>query len=262
MMAGSNTGLGRGLQVRDAAVRVPKTAEIIASSLRRQIVRGELPEGSMLPSESALVEQFGVSRPSVREALRVLESERLVEIQRGARGGGRVRKPEMGFAAAYLGRIMQFDGVTVADVWQARAVIEPIAVRLLAEREDRAPVVSALEVTLNLTVELETDVRAYALVSYKFHEQIVLSCGNQTLGIMWGCLKDALQGDTLDLALRDADLRRHQQRVAADRREVLRLIAAGEGVAAARFWSKQMGLVGKRLLERGNGRTTVVEVIE
>ena len=71
-----------------APVRVPKTAELVASHLRRQIVRGELKEGDALPPESALMEHFGVLRPTLREAFRVLESEALISVRRGARGGG------------------------------------------------------------------------------------------------------------------------------------------------------------------------------
>src|SRR3954454_24717649 len=56
-------------------VLVRKTAELVARSLRRQIISGELGQGEALPPESALMEQFGVSRPTLREAFRVLESE-------------------------------------------------------------------------------------------------------------------------------------------------------------------------------------------
>ena len=65
-------------------VRVPKTAELVASQLRRQIVRGDLKEGDALPPESTLMERFGVSRPTLREAFRVLESEALISVRRGA----------------------------------------------------------------------------------------------------------------------------------------------------------------------------------
>src|SRR2546423_893707 len=70
-------------------VRVPKTAELVARALRRQIIRRELGQGEALPSESALMEQFGVSRPTLREAFRLLESESLIEVRRGVRGGAR-----------------------------------------------------------------------------------------------------------------------------------------------------------------------------
>src|ERR1044072_6044836 len=70
-------------------VRAPKTAELIADQLRSSIVRGVLKKGDSLPTEVELVKQFGVSRPTLREAFRILESESLIVVWRGSRGGGR-----------------------------------------------------------------------------------------------------------------------------------------------------------------------------
>ena len=56
----------------DKAIRVPKTAEIVAGRLRQQIIRGTLREGDLLRSEAELMEQFGVSRPTLRETIRIL----------------------------------------------------------------------------------------------------------------------------------------------------------------------------------------------
>ena len=72
-----------------APVKVPKTAELVTAQLRSQIVRGDLREGDALPPEATLMTQFGVSRPTLREAFRVLESEALISVRRGARGGAR-----------------------------------------------------------------------------------------------------------------------------------------------------------------------------
>ena len=77
----------------NGAVRSPKTAEIVADTLRRMIVEGQLKDGDFLPYEAELMNHFQVSRPSLREAVRVLESDRLVEVRRGSRTGARVRGP-------------------------------------------------------------------------------------------------------------------------------------------------------------------------
>src|SRR3954452_19976117 len=119
-----------------APVRVPKTAELVASHLRRQIVRGELKEGDALPPETALMEHFGVSRPTLREAFRVLESEQLISVRRGARGGARVHAPDGDVAARYAGLVLQFRGATLEDVYDARKAIELPAVRRLAQHHD------------------------------------------------------------------------------------------------------------------------------
>jgi DNA-binding FadR family transcriptional regulator len=74
-------------------VHVPKAAELVAEALRTRILRRELLPGDRLPPESLLMTQYGVSRPTLREALRLLEAQELLEVRRGARGGGVVRQP-------------------------------------------------------------------------------------------------------------------------------------------------------------------------
>src|SRR5580658_4318281 len=93
-------------------VRVPKMGELVASSLRRQIVRGDLAEGDALPSESELMQQFGVSRPTLREAFRVLESESLISVRRGAHGGAVVHVPNGDVAARYAALVLEHRGGT------------------------------------------------------------------------------------------------------------------------------------------------------
>src|SRR4051794_16093662 len=112
----------------------PKMATVVAAKLRRRIIRREISEGEMLPSEAELMKEFGVSRPTLREALRLLESESLISIRRGARGGAQVCLPEVAVAARYMGDLLQARSVTLVDVYDARTMIEPQAARLLAER--------------------------------------------------------------------------------------------------------------------------------
>ena len=83
-----------------SAVRVPKTAELVAQLLRQRIVRGDLHEGDTLAPEAALMTEFSVSRPTLREAFRVLESEGLINVHRGSRAGlGSNCRPSTSFPA-------------------------------------------------------------------------------------------------------------------------------------------------------------------
>src|SRR5580658_4877807 len=119
-------------------VRVPKMAELVASDLRRRILRGELVEDDALPSESTLMERFGVSRPTLPEAFRVVESESLISVRRGAHGGARVHVPNADVAARHAALVLEHRGVTMQDVYLARGVIEPGCVAMLADK--RTPV--------------------------------------------------------------------------------------------------------------------------
>src|SRR5258705_11503514 len=104
-----------------AAVRSPKTAELVAGTLRRMVVDGQLKDGDFLPNEAELMAHFGVSRPTLREAVRVLESERLVEGRRGARTGARGLVPGPEIVARPAGPLLELTGATIADGMVAQA---------------------------------------------------------------------------------------------------------------------------------------------
>ena len=66
---------------------------MVAGTLRRRILDGELEDGSWLPKQEDLIDEFGVSKPSMREAMRILETEGLLTVQRGNVGGAVVHTP-------------------------------------------------------------------------------------------------------------------------------------------------------------------------
>ena len=102
------------------AVHLPKMADIVAEDLRRQIIAGELREGDPLPPEDQLMGHAGVARTTVREALRILESEGLLIVRRGAGGGARIKTPSVANVARYIGLVLQSQGATLKDVYDAR----------------------------------------------------------------------------------------------------------------------------------------------
>src|SRR4051794_8202475 len=112
------TTLGIGPEAR-RRLSARRTAEIVADELRRQIIDGELSDGDLLPRQELLVEQFNVSLVSLREALRILETEGLVSVRRGNRGGAVVHAPGKGSAAYMLGLLLQSDYVPLADLGTA-----------------------------------------------------------------------------------------------------------------------------------------------
>src|SRR5260370_5725120 len=107
-------------------IRAAKTGEMIASYLRSRIVRGELAEGDSLPSQGELMHQFDVSRPTLREAFRILETESLIVIRRGSRAA-RISAPRVEVAARYVGPLMQNSCTTLARVYESRSLIQPAA---------------------------------------------------------------------------------------------------------------------------------------
>ena len=67
-------------KITGGKIRVPKVAELVAETIRNRILNGELKEGDSLPAEAQLLEAFGISRPTLREAFRVLETEKLISV--------------------------------------------------------------------------------------------------------------------------------------------------------------------------------------
>ena len=81
----------------------------------------------------------------LREAFRILESEGLITVRRGAQGGARVQVPSAATAAGYAGLVLQHRGTTLADVLDVRGLVEAPAARLVAERRDRKKCADSLE---------------------------------------------------------------------------------------------------------------------
>src|SRR5260370_7958603 len=107
---------------------------MVAAQLRRQIVLGELKEGDQLPPESVLMEEFGVSRPTLREAFRILEAEGAITVRRGVRGGARVQAPDLSVAARQIGLLLQYRGALLSDAYAVRPVLHPPPARMAASR--------------------------------------------------------------------------------------------------------------------------------
>jgi DNA-binding FadR family transcriptional regulator len=161
-------------------VHIPKAAALVAAGLRHRIVRGELAEGDALPNETELMSHFRVSRPTVREALRILESESLIAVKRGAGGGPRVTLPDAGATARHAALVLQIQGTTLEDVFEARTIIEPAAVRLLAKRQPPGALAKLRECHEDERRAIGDRV-AYPLAAARFHEQIIELAGNRTL---------------------------------------------------------------------------------
>lgn len=174
----------------DVRLRLPKAGELVARDLRNRIIRGELAEGQMLPSEHELGQQFGVSRPTLREAIRILESERLLEMTRGLHGGARVLKPNINIAGRYFGFILQAQGTSLADVYRTRVIIEPAAVRILAT-EHRPETVKKLRDCLN-EAPGASHLTENALAFSRFHHLLVEETRVEPLILMMGMLNTIL----------------------------------------------------------------------
>jgi len=250
-------------------VRAPKTAELIATLYRRQIVRGELKPGDTLPSEQHLMAQFGVSRPTLREAFRILEAENLISVKRGSRGGARVTQPSLSVAARYVGLLLQVQGTTIADVYQARMVLEPACARLLARHRTRQDLADLNACIKELRGLVETGQQKvpepgrWSSLASRFHELIMQRSGSNTLAVQGGVLQDIV-ATHLTLALsRDATENETLDDFRRSLRSYTKLVALVEkrdGAGAERHWRAHMEAAGQRLLGEDLQHRSVVDL--
>lgn len=242
-------------------VRVPKMSELVASDLRRQIATGELSEGDALPSEAVLMHQFGVSRPTLREAFRILEAESLIVIRRGAGGGGRVQHPSGEVAARYAALVLEHRRTTVQDVWDARVLLEPPAAGMLARRRTEADI-ALLRAALAGHDELEHPadlVRAHN----EFHELVMALAGNDTLALFNVMLADIIERSSWHQVSFDVGSSTHEEiehGTLRSHHDLVDHIVARDADAAEDLWRRHLR-AGAAYLDRGGVGAIVVDLL-
>jgi DNA-binding FadR family transcriptional regulator len=170
----------------DSVTRPLKTSESVARDIVHDIVSGGLRTGDRMPPEAVMLEQYGVSRESLREGLRLLEVQGLITIRRGPGGGpvvGRVDPANFGRISTLFYHLA---GGTYAELFETWLVSEPILAERAARNEDRVLVRSAMEPFLDLPggedplVSVEQFVATHA----RFHAVVASLADNRVLQLM------------------------------------------------------------------------------
>jgi DNA-binding FadR family transcriptional regulator len=235
----TSTAKTRRTAAKPAPRRRPKAAEIVAAELRRQIVTGRLKPGDKLHPENVLQTEFAISRPTLREALRLLESESLITITRGQHGGARVISIDLTAAARQVGVYLQIEGTTLQDVWLARTIIEPPAVGLLAAL--RSPAAFAdLEANIAEAREVaQRDPIRYADLSAEFSMLIARHCGNKTIHLFAALIHDIIRRQHEHVTARTlakAGVDKLRLGSIRSREKALELMRSGAPAVAEAFW--------------------------
>jgi len=233
----------------------------IADELRASIISGELGEGDSLGHEPDLVERFGVSRPSLREALRILEAEGLITVVRGVRGGVVVHAPNERITARTAALVLQARNVPLADVFEARGLLEPIAAKAIAGMRNRRTAISELRALVEREQECIEDPEQFGIANAAFHERLVSLAGNQTLSIVAEMLNEIVAravtavsqtGDVVgSVSTRRRGIRSQER--------LLALLDEGDGAGAEAHWRSHMQVVGRVML--GQEAATVVDLL-
>ena len=230
-------------------LKVPKAAELVSNHLRSQIVRGELREGSALAPERELIERFGVSRPTLREAIRILESEGLVNIQRGARGGAIVQIPTVRTATRYVSLVLQANGTTLIDIHRVHRLIEPTAARVVAEQFSRSAATVLHEAIEHCRAVFDNNY-AFGVATAEFRNKLIELTQIPTLSLLMSMTNDIYQrywGVMSANAAQRADNAPTKRLALRSLEKLVSFIEAGDGAGAEQHWRKHNEQVEKSL---------------
>jgi DNA-binding FadR family transcriptional regulator len=205
--------------------------QILADELREQITSGRLRPGERLPTEPELCQTSGLSRSTVREALRLLASQNLIVTTRGVAGGSFVVHPTPAQISEAIqtgvGLLQASSIVSPAELLEARAIVE-VPVAGLAARRRSEEQLAALRATLfdPRTAEVETMVAVHHL----FHRALAAACGNPLLEL----IAHPLQAVSHALRLPETLDRDNWIRVDADHRAIFDAVSRrDQGLAEA-----------------------------
>lgn len=233
----------------------PRVAELVADVLRDRIVRGEFADGKLLPKQKDLLEEFRISLPSLREAMRILETEGLVSVQRGNVGGAVVHRPTSGSAAFILGLVLQSQGVVLADLATALRVVEPACAALCAASPSRRRIASSLREIVAESERTVKDGPAFTRSSRHFHDELARQCGNTTLRELVGTLEalwSSYEAGWADETTRRGDYPelKFRRRDISDHEAIADAIQEGDEPAAAEASRRHLEQVHRYLLKR------------
>ncbi len=176
-------------------IRTPRAFEEIAEQIRKEISDRRLKAGDRLPPERTLAEQFGVSRNTLREALRSLENAGLLRLQKGASGGAFVRHSTGDAIVTGLRDMFHLGAISPEHLTEARVLIESIAVREACERA-RPEDIKALNENLAAAERAERDKVDFfeqAAIHLEFHRIIARATKNPVMEIVMEALIDVMQ---------------------------------------------------------------------
>jgi GntR family transcriptional regulator, transcriptional repressor for pyruvate dehydrogenase complex len=225
------------------AVSPNRMSEAIVDQIKTLIRTNRLRPGDRLPSERELCERMGVSRVTVREALRILEAGGLVEIRVGARGGAFVTTPSSERLGAGLADLITLAPVTAVDVTEARLVFELGIIPLLVERATDQDIAELRRLTGEHIGALRRGEYTMAK-SAEFHVRVAACTHNAAIEM----LVHSFHGPLL-MSLREASTAAPLmgQRGVYEHRDLVEAIAARDAAKATEIMHRHLSRTARRL---------------
>lgn len=216
-------GLGR--------IKVLKSSDVLAQKLRHEILSDAYQPGVALPTERELVSATGLSRGSVREALRILEAQGLVHTRAGRYGGTTVSQPTTDYLAGHINLYARGRSVPGRALVEVRLALEPMVAALAAERRTELDLANLRAIAHRLEQAAENDRNAFLEENVNWHDAISAASHNDLLH----AFATSVSGLMFEASQREefatAEVR---QRVCFAHARILEAIEAGDGDLARR----------------------------
>ena len=224
-------------------VRVARASDEVVQQIKARILNGQLAPGDHLPSEKDLTEQFGLSRITIRDALRVLESEGLIEIRVGARGGAFVTTPNADRVGDSLTNLLRLQQITIRELVEARLAVEPYVAFLAARRATADDLAAMEEAVAGARSAREAGDQRFVPHSVAFHIALAAAAKNQALLFTVNSLRAPFHAALTRLIPAD-DM---AERAITDHRQILAAIKARDGARAQRLMREHIAYFARRV---------------
>jgi DNA-binding FadR family transcriptional regulator len=226
----SHTPTGRGFE----PVRSVRLYERIVEQVEEAIARGELRPGQRLPSERELVVQFGTSRATVREALRVLESNGVVRSRPGDPNGPEILPFTTGGLTKQMRRQARADGLSLSQLLVSRMMLDSTANRLAAVLRTEAQLAEMDAAIEQMRTAVDGGYGSFSEADFAFHEAIARASGNTLIQVCNGVVRDTVLSLISDKIAHARNAQALMKRSLGHHEQVLAAIRAGDGPEAGR----------------------------
>lgn len=227
----------------------------VAEAIKDWVVERGLQPGDRLPGEAELIRRFGMSKGTIREAMRLLQAQGLVETKTGPGGGSFVGEVSRDRASALLANYFYFRDVTIDDVYQIRIALEPVLASSLAGRlsDDQ---IRELEEIMDCYAEPAADAeeeRRQHIASLRFHARLSDFGGNALLGFVISFLAQILTDLTVYKRLYTAPNHDLWQRGRKHQTDLIAALRQGDAERAGEVMRSHMEMA-RRLMDAQEAR--------
>ncbi len=205
----------------------------VANQMREAILAGQLSPGDRLPTERALCVQFGVSRASVREALRALQAQGLLSgRERLSPHRTTVSRASNDSLSAALAQTVRLRNVGLSDLVDVRCALETTTLERAAERRLPKPLEMArLELTVMRAPDI--DVEAFHRADVRFHLALVAASGNEALLAVMSAVRDSISEHLLTALRALPNQKQGLRRLCEEHEAIFAAVESGDGARAA-----------------------------